>query len=218
MKIKTSGSSALLLMAGLFVCLAGPSQAAGTDAATADSRSEAAVGTPVALHKNLRHGWQHGKHHARGKFHRVALKTAGHKKAAATEVAADHSEALPYFPLNVADANAQLLFAGKSGGDIQAMPVRANDPLQAVPEDPAEAKANNETQIVAADQLNDVDRALHETNPPAAALASANPPAEPVTASGQENSTWDQTSVIGKIFIGFGALLTMASAARMFMA
>ena len=33
-----------------------------------------------------------------------------------------------------------------------------------------------------------------------------------------ENSTWDQTSLIGKIFIGFGALLTMASAARMFMA
>jgi hypothetical protein len=218
MKIKTSGSSGLLLITGLFVCLADPSQAAGTDAATADSRSEAAVGTPVALHKNLRHGWQHGKHHARGKFHRVALKTAGQKKAAATEVAADHSEALSYFPLNVANANAQLLFAGKSGGDITAMPVRANDPLQAVPEDPAEAKANNETLIVAADQLNDVDRALHETDPPAAAMASANPPPAPVTASSQENSTWDQTSVIGKIFIGFGALLTMASAARMFMA
>ena len=31
-------------------------------------------------------------------------------------------------------------------------------------------------------------------------------------------STWDQTSLIGKIFIAFGALLTMASAARMFMA
>jgi hypothetical protein len=31
-----------------------------------------------------------------------------------------------------------------------------------------------------------------------------------------ESSIWDQTSLIGKIFIGFGALLTMASAARMF--
>jgi len=27
--------------------------------------------------------------------------------------------------------------------------------------------------------------------------------------------TWDQTSLIGKVFIAFGALLTMASAARM---
>jgi hypothetical protein len=219
MKIKTSGRSALLVITGLFVCFAGPSQvAAGTDDATADSRSEAAVGTPIALHKNLRHGWHHGKRHARGKFHRVALKTAGHKKAAATEVAADSSEALPDLPLNVANAYAQLLFAGKSGGDIKAMPARANDLLPAAPENPAEAKTNNETQIVAADQLNDVDRALHESNPPAAAMASANPPAAPVVASSQENSTWDQTSVIGKIFIAFGALLTMASAARMFMA
>ena len=32
------------------------------------------------------------------------------------------------------------------------------------------------------------------------------------------DSAWDQTSLIGKIFIAFGALLTMASAARMFMA
>ena len=43
-------------------------------------------------------------------------------------------------------------------------------------------------------------------------------PAAPVLASGNESSTWDQTSLIGKIFIAFGALLTMASAARMFMA
>jgi hypothetical protein len=225
MKIKTSGRSALLVITGLFVCFAGPSQvAAGTEDATADSRSEAAVGTPIALHKNLRHGWHHGKRHARGKFHRGALKAAGHKKAAATEVAADNSEALPDhplnvapdLPLNVANAYAQLLFAGKSGGDIRAMPARANDLLPAAPENPAEAKTNNETQIVAADQLNDVDRALHESNPPAAAMASENPP--PVVANSQENSTWDQTSVIGKIFIAFGALLTMASAARMFMA
>jgi hypothetical protein len=34
-------------------------------------------------------------------------------------------------------------------------------------------------------------------------------------ASSNENSAWEQTSLIGKIFIGFGALLTMASAARM---
>ena len=44
------------------------------------------------------------------------------------------------------------------------------------------------------------------------------PPATPVTAASKDDSTWDQTSLIGKIFIAFGALLTMASAARMFMA
>ena len=44
-------------------------------------------------------------------------------------------------------------------------------------------------------------------------------PVAPVMASrSDESSTWDQTSLIGKIFIAFGALLTLASAARMFMA
>jgi hypothetical protein len=37
-----------------------------------------------------------------------------------------------------------------------------------------------------------------------------------VTAS--DNSTWNHTSLIGKIFIAFGGLLTLGSAARMFMA
>jgi hypothetical protein len=50
-------------------------------------------------------------------------------------------------------------------------------------------------------------------------MASAEAPAAtPVMASSNESSTWDQTSLIGKIFIAFGGLLTLASAARMFMA
>ena len=39
-----------------------------------------------------------------------------------------------------------------------------------------------------------------------------------MAAASSEGSAWDQSSLIGKIFIGFGALLTLASAARMFMA
>jgi hypothetical protein len=37
-------------------------------------------------------------------------------------------------------------------------------------------------------------------------------------AANNDSSTLDKTSLIGKIFIAFGALLTLASAARMFMA
>jgi hypothetical protein len=37
-------------------------------------------------------------------------------------------------------------------------------------------------------------------------------------AASSDSSSSDQTSLIGKIFIGFGTLLTLASAARMFMA
>ena len=101
------------------------------------------------------------------------------------------------------------------------MSARASDILQAdIRPAPTRHRTGDGTQLIAADQLNDVDRALHEGNPPAppVVLASADPPAAPVLASSPESSTWDQTSLIGKIFIGFGALLTMASAARMFMA
>jgi len=75
--------------------------------------------------------------------------------------------------------------------------------------------------VVASDQLNDVDRALQETPPKqqTVALAVVRPAAtSPVQAAADDSNAWDQTSLIGKIFIAFGALLTMASAARMFMA
>ena len=218
MTIEASGRSALILITGLFVCFACPSQAAaGENDATADSKSENSAGAPIALHKNLRHGSHHWKHHAQGKSDGVALKTVAHKKATASDVG--DNEALSDLPPKVANANAQRPFPAASG-NVNALAARANDLLLAATEYPVDAKADNEPLVVAADQLNDVDRSLHEGNPPAATApaAPANPPAAPVTASSQENSTWDQTSLIGKIFIGFGALLTMASAARMFMA
>lgn len=71
------------------------------------------------------------------------------------------------------------------------------------------------SQVVAPDQLNEVDRAAPS------ATEAADPPAArgaPVTAGSGEHSLWDETSLIGKIFIGFGTVLTLASAARMFMA
>jgi hypothetical protein len=105
------------------------------------------------------------------------------------------------------------------------MSARANDILQAAPDTPTATQPTADGQVVSADQLNDVDRALREGPPPAStptlALASTEAPAAPsalVAASSDESSAWDQTSLIGKIFIGFGALLTMASTARMFMA
>jgi hypothetical protein len=79
-------------------------------------------------------------------------------------------------------------------------------------------------EFVAADQLNDVDRALSDSKSedkpavaPTVAMAMAQAPAA-VSAVSSSESAWDQTSLIGKIFIAFGGLLTLASAARMFMA
>jgi hypothetical protein len=145
----------------------------------------------------------------------MALKSLSPKKAA--DVAADDGDDTAALPPSVANANAQLAPADLLAGNAKAMTARANANLQAAPDNSADVQPAAETQVVAADQLNDVDRALHDGKEPAAnqAMASADTPA---MASRNDSSTWDQTSLIGKIFIGFGALLTMASAARMFMA
>jgi len=82
-------------------------------------------------------------------------------------------------------------------------------------------QAAGEIQAAAPDQANETDRTLRDNPAPATAAASNEAPAArsaPVMAASGEHSVWDETSLIGKIFIGFGALLTIASAARMFMA
>ncbi|MDP1585943.1 MAG: hypothetical protein Q8M18_21210 [Bradyrhizobium sp.] len=115
------------------------------------------------------------------------------------------------------------------------MSAKANTMLQIAADKPADSQPAAEAEVVAPDQLNELDRALQEAKSeakpeakseakpaaPTMALASAEAPATPaapVMAASKEDSAWEQTSLIGKIFIAFGALLTMASAARMFMA
>jgi hypothetical protein len=84
---------------------------------------------------------------------------------------------------------------------------------QASTTDTSEAPA---TEAVASDHLNDVDRALRPETQPADIQGQS---VAPVVASSDENSGSDTRSLIGKIFIGFGTLLTLGSgAARMFMA
>jgi len=216
MIIKASGRSALVLAAGLFVFVAGPSQAAtGADDSDVDAKSQNAAAAPAKLRTNLRHGLHHRKSYAHRKYHRVALKADAGTKAPATETLADASKTLSNIPPSVANANAQFPSAGILGENARLMTARASDLLQGVPDDPANPSAETPL-LVAADQLNDVDRALREGS--SLSATPANPPPAPVGASSGESSTWDQTSLIGKIFIGFGALLTMFSAARMFMA
>jgi hypothetical protein len=131
-------------------------------------------------------------------------------------------------PPAVANANAQVADATTptaaattpTAAAASAMTDRANDNVQAASNDTAAA---GDDHVVASDQLNDVDRALQQDDPPAQkpaeSAADAQPRPAPVMASSHgESSAWDQSSLIGKIFIGFGALLTLASAARMFMA
>ena len=176
MKIKGNGRSALILVAGLWVCFAGPSPAAaGNDATTASSTA----GAPIALNKYTRHGSRHWRRYAHHRSSKVALKSTDDKddkKAAATDVTAtDADKSTPppsssEIPPTVANAKAELAASNSPTSDAaQAMSVRANNIVQNAPNNPADAQPAAESQVVAPDQLNDVDRALHEANAPATA-------------------------------------------------
>jgi hypothetical protein len=201
MKIKASGRTALILATGLLVWFAAPPLAtAGTDGSSA---------------KSLKH-YRHYAHH---RSRQVAVESAGStKKEVATDTVENSAVGPATLPPLIADANAQLAAADTPADSARAMTARANDITQAAADTPPAANSQPGTP----DQVNDVERALHEDTPAQTtlAMAAAEAPAAsspPMTAS-SESSTSDQASLIGKIFIGFGALLTLASAARMFMA
>jgi hypothetical protein len=228
MTIKASAGSAMIFAAGLLISFAGPppAMAAGADTDNAAvSKSESA-----AAGKSARQGSRYlKKRYAHPKYTRPASKSAESKKADEKQVADASGSTTPALPQWVANANAQMTAADaapdSAKGMSAAMSEKANTVLQAAVDKPADAEAPADTAVVAPDQLNETDRALHLQEAPATstqtvALASTSRAAAegPAQAANNDSSTLDKTSLIGKIFIAFGALLTMASAARMFMA
>jgi hypothetical protein len=224
MTIKTSARPVLILATGLFVCFAGPSPvAAGADdKAVADSKSastESGRGAEefVAVKKYARHGSRHWKRHAHSKPEKVALKSSPAGKADATDVAAADGGVATAIPPSVANANAQLASADTPDGNARAMSARANDILQAAADKPVDAQQPAaEVPVVPPDALNEVDRTLPASDPPAPTMATAAADA-PAVESRDDSSSSDRTSLIGKIFMACGGLLTLASAARMFL-
>jgi hypothetical protein len=237
MTIKASARSALIFAAGLLVSFAGPppAMAAGADTdSAAISKSESATSG-----KSVKSGSRYlKKHYAHRKDTRTASKSAEGRKADEKQVADASGGTALTFPQWLANANAQMTAADAAPdsakdttakGMSAAMSEKANTVLQTAADKPADAEAPADTAVAAPDQLNETDRALHKDVDKAlqeapstqtVALASTTKPAAEgaAQAANNESSTLDKTSLIGKIFIAFGALLTMASAARMFMA
>src|ERR1700761_4747332 len=192
MNSKASGRSALILAVGVLVFLASPVRAA-TD--SEDSATESPAATPVPLHKHFKHAVRHSKHDAHHKFHAIAAAPDADKNADTKTVVADATTdvkaVLPEISPSVANANAQMLLAGAQMSAAAAIPAGIGGPAM-TPEKQAETSANNQTIIVAAaDQLNDVDRSLRESNAPAAPVAGTPPP--PATTVTSETSVWSQT-------------------------
>lgn len=133
---------------------------------------------------------------------------------------------------SVANAKAQLIEPNSTSGGVATMtPAQNNPPAQrdttAAPTVAATAATDNagtaNAKVVPSDELNEVDRALssHAEPAPTLALASINPPATTTgqaATSSDDGSSWAKASLIGKMFLAFGGLLTLASAARMLIA
>lgn len=211
------GRSALIIAAGLVLCMSAPLRAAeaGKSAAPAVKQIGTA-GKPILLTRFGR---------ARGKQSAVKIRKPGRVIAKGYRRKAIEANAVPTtddaatIPAAVANANAQW-----------ALPAQAADVTDAA------------VDIAAADELNDLDRSLNQSaddKPVAGGPTSAGPdvasnamnsftaaappvpaavPADGSVMSPSDASASGHSSLIGKIFLAFGGLLTLASAARMFVA
>lgn len=226
MSIKASGRSALIIAAGLWLGFAGPMRATDSAAEPAGLASHTeSAGAPVKLSPN-------NKSHKR---HARTRKSTRPETKAHETTAAEHSDRRTPLPPAVADANANAEMPGgiedSPKTEAGALASSAGQMLSINQGNPApqagDTNAAAVAEIVSPDELNEIDRALIDDKPAEAHLAlasidiapsasSADAAAQAVTAS--DNSTWNHTSLIGKIFIAFGGLLTLGSAARMFMA
>ncbi|MGT2437162.1 hypothetical protein ACU4GH_16365 [Bradyrhizobium betae] len=224
--LKASRRAALLLLAAVFVLFGAAAQAAPASA-TGSKTDGASKSADVAKSGKQRRSYAHRRSGSKtaakssdDKADRKDAETKPNDKTEAENKASNDAPASSQISPDVANANAQLAAADSpTAAAASALTGRANDNLQAAADNTS--APNAETQVVAPDQLNDIDRALQEDTPlpqkAVIAATDAQPRPAPVMASSQ-SSAWDQSSLIGKIFIGVGTLLTLASAARMFMA
>lgn len=225
----------MLFAAGLWIGLAGPAPAtaAGEDSAAVSKSESATSGKSVKEgSRYLKKRYAHRKH-----SHTASGSEASKsedKKVEEKQVAdASGRSTPPAMPDWLANANAQMTATDAPADGTKdsakamsaAMSEKANTVLQTAADKPTDAEAPAENGAAASDQLNDLDRALHETPATATSatqgvvLASTSrATSETVAQASNDSSTLDRTSMIGKIFIAVGALLTVASAARMFMA
>ena len=193
MNIKASGRSALIIAAGFWVCVSGPLQAAeDADGGVTASRIETAAGPPVALNKFAKKS----RHWKRVSSQRKAVKVASRdsteraktsekkisekKKTLEADAAPIDDGNAPSLPPSVANANAQLASADGAPDSATALSSQARDRLQVMAASQSDPQAQSpaaNTELVAADQLNDVDRALSENGngdkAPSATLAMA---------------------------------------------
>jgi hypothetical protein len=202
-----------------------PSQAAPQGDAAATSAK------PLALGKFTKHRKKHVRHRARTSrkhHHQASAKTSSskadkHDEAKADKTKADETTADKALPPSVANARAELTSnTPEQPLAAQHAPIDSST-LTEADKTATTGIAPSGVQITTSDQLNDMDRdaAASVTTPaasPAPATVALAQISQPAVASAGEESAWGSASLIGKIFIAFGVMLTLASAARMIIA
>ncbi|HEU4805750.1 MAG TPA: hypothetical protein VFS91_08080 [Nitrobacter sp.] len=242
MSIRASGRSALIIAAGLWLGFAGPMRA--TDSAAQPvglaAHTEKA-GPPVKLGKFSKHR-SHKRHVTRTRKSAKPESKADTKPAETTASAAQDSNKQIPLPPTIANANAEMHGTAEDSPQQDLPKTEASalassagqmlsdnqDDLAQNPDSAPSASTPSAAtaEIVSPDELNEIDRALTDDKQAAPHLALASidiaPSASTADTTDQtaasEDSAWNQTSLIGKIFIAFGGLLMLGSAARMFMA
>lgn len=229
MRIRNAGLAALVAAAGIWMSFSGdPVMAAKSTAKSATKSAKAAKATsanrPVALSKFKKQRVTAKKsrsaRYARKSGSKVASKTieapeTWDDKPARSETKAAVPQSKTELPASVANARAQAL------ADDEARNYAALDSTDVV----------NGMKLASADQANG-SNTIPDNNTAATPPAASPPPTSapgkilrpmpsgdrPVAKVADDSDPWSKTSLIGKIFIAFGSLLTLASAARLLIA
>lgn len=230
MRIRSAGLAALVAAAGIWMSFSGEPAIAATrsSAKSAAKTTTASADRPIVLSKFKKRRAQAAKksrtaqaRHVKKAASKASLKTVAEKpaeKQAVTERKNGIDGAKSELPATVANARAQAL-AEDQARNFAAL-------------DSTDVPVVDGVQLASADQLTDADRAAtaeapQDSSAPAPTAASEPAPAQSgkiiraVSSSEKpvfktdDGDPWSKTSLIGKIFIAFGSLLTLASAARL---
>lgn len=225
--------AALVAAAGIWMSFSGaPAMAAKSNAKTAKPAAQTSTSAdrPIVLSKFKKqraHAARKSRaaqtKHARKAASKVSSKTkvlakkSADKPEAAENKAADASKS--ELPASVANARAQALAADQARNiaALDSTDIAVVDGIQLAADDPAGSEAPTLVNNTAVAQDTTAAPAVSPPPTPAPSNKIVRPvPSgdKPVFKTG-DSDPWSKTSLIGKIFIAFGGLLTLASAARL---
>lgn len=205
---------------GLWVGLSAPVQA---EPSTTAKKSDAPIVLSKFNKQKIQASAKTKSQSAQAKHGAKLADAATRGKSAKSDDALTKLAALP----SIANARAELTVGNAlSPTDDEARNLAATDDNEVV--------TMNGVQIASADQLNDIDRAVAEDKtevkaddvpatapapaPSSGRIVKAVPSGERHAFKGDDSNPWSGASLIGKIFVAFGSLLTLASAARLMIA